>query len=163
MQRKAHWEGVYASKRPETLSWYQSSARLSMQLIGKAGIGPAGRIIDVGGGASVLVEQLLDAGYQDVTVLDISGAALDRVRSRLGEHAAEVTWIEADVTAADLPAASFDLWHDRAVFHFLVDPAERRAYVRAMRAALRPGGHVVIATFAEDGPAALQRPAGAAL
>ena len=109
-------------------------------------------VIDVGGGASVLVDGLLEAGFTDVTVLDLSGAALSASRTRLGERARLVKWIEADVTQADLPPRPFDLWHDRAVFHFLVDPADRRAYLQVLRRALRPGAHVVMATFAEDGP-----------
>ena len=152
MSSKAHWEAVYADRSPSTLSWYQPRAELSMQLIAKAAITPAGRIIDVGGGASVLAGDLLDAGYRDVTVLDISAAALAGARARLGERASEVTWVEADVIDAPLPVGRFDLWHDRAVFHFLIEPADRRAYVRALHRALRPGGHAIIATFAEDGP-----------
>ncbi len=152
MSRKAHWEGVYTQKAPETVSWYQPRAAVSMRLIERAGVSPGDRIIDVGGGASVLVENLLEAGHREVTVLDLSGAALARTRSRLGGRAAAVTWLEADVTAADLPAAGYDLWHDRAVFHFLVEPGDREAYLRTLRQALRPGGHAIIATFAEDGP-----------
>jgi ubiquinone/menaquinone biosynthesis C-methylase UbiE len=152
VSRKAHWEGVYRQKAPETVSWYQPRASVSLRLIELAGVGPGDRIIDVGGGASVLVENLLEAGHREVTVLDLSGAALARARSRLGERAAAVTWLEADVTAADLAPGAYDLWHDRAVFHFLVAPGERRAYVSTLRGALRPGGHVIIATFAEDGP-----------
>ena len=152
MSRKAHWEGVYTQKAPETVSWYQPRAAMSLRLIEQAGVGPGDQIIDVGGGASVLVENLLEAGHRELTVLDLSGAALARTRSRLGGRAAAVSWLEADVTAADLPAAGYDLWHDRAVFHFLVEPGDREAYLRTLRQALRPGGHVIIATFAEDGP-----------
>jgi len=153
MSRKAHWEGVYTQRAPETVSWYQPRAAVSMRLIELAGVGPGDRIIDVGGGASVLVENLLEAGHQEVTVLDLSAAAQARARSRLGGRAAAVTWLESDVTAADLPAGAYDLWHDRALFHFLVEPGDREAYLRTLRQALRPGGHAVIATFAEDGPA----------
>ena len=152
MSRKAHWEAVYTQKAPETVSWYQPRASVSLRLIELAGVGPGDRIIDVGGGASVLVENLLEAGHRELTVLDLSGAALARTRSRLGGRAAAVTWLEADVTATNLPAAGYDLWHDRAVFHFLVEPGDREAYLRTLRQALRPGGHVIIATFAEDGP-----------
>jgi ubiquinone/menaquinone biosynthesis C-methylase UbiE len=152
VSRKAHWEGVYRQKAPETVSWYQPRAAVSMRLIERAGVGAGDRIIDVGGGASVLVENLLEAGHPELTVLDLSRAALARTRSRLGGRAAAVTWLEADVTAADLPAAGYDLWHDRAVFHFLVEPGDREAYLRTLRQALRPGGHAIIATFAEDGP-----------
>lgn len=152
MSRKVHWEGVYTQKAPETLSWYQPRAAVSLRLIELAGVGPGDRIIDVGGGASVLVENLLEAGHRELTVLDLSGAALARTRSRLRGRAAAVTWLEADVTSADLAPGAYDLWHDRAVFHFLVEPGDRRAYVSTLRGALRPGGHVIIATFAEDGP-----------
>lgn len=152
MKRKTHWEGVYGAKAPESVSWYQPQASRSLELIKESGVGPFGRIIDVGAGASVLVDNLLDAGYRDLTVLDISAAALERARSRLGARAGDVTWIESDVTGTDLPAGAFDLWHDRAVFHFLVDPGDRQAYLQVLRRALRPGGYVIIATFAEDGP-----------
>jgi len=152
VSRKDHWDRVYADKAPESVSWYQARARLSMKLVERAGLARSGPIIDVGGGASVMVDDLLDAGYRDVAVLDISGAALDRARTRLGPRAGEVTWIEADVVEADLPAGSFDLWHDRAVFHFLVHPGDRLAYLRTLQRALRPRGHAIIATFAEDGP-----------
>lgn len=152
MSRKTHWEDVYTSRAPESVSWYQPRASRSLELVGKAGIGRSGRIIDVGAGASVLVSDLLDAGYRDLTVLDISAAALDRARARLGARAGDVSWVEADVVGANLPAAAFDLWHDRAVFHFLVDARDRQAYVRTLRSSLRPGGHAIIATFAEDGP-----------
>jgi len=152
MSCKAHWDAVYADRAPDSVSWYQPHAGQSMRLIAKAGVGPDARIVDIGGGASVLVDDLLQAGHHNVSVLDISGAALARSRSRLGARAVDVTWIEADATAGRLPAGTFDLWHDRAVFHFLIDPVDRLSYLRAMRHALRPGGHVVMATFAEDGP-----------
>jgi SAM-dependent methyltransferase len=125
---------------------------MSLRLIAGTGVSRSAPVIDVGGGASVLVDGLLEAGFTDVTVLDLSGAALASSRARLGARASSVQWTEADVTRADLPPRSFDLWHDRAVFHFLTDRADRLAYLRVLRHALRPGGHVVIATFAEDGP-----------
>lgn len=152
MSRKSHWEGVHSTKAPESVSWYQPRAVRSLEFIERTGIGPAARIIDVGAGASVLVADLLDAGYRDLTVIDISAAALDRSRAQLGKRATNVTWIESDVTTAGLPAGAFDLWHDRAVFHFLVDPGDRQAYLQSLQRALRPGGHAIIATFAEDGP-----------
>ena len=125
---------------------------MSLRLITGTGVSRSAPVIDVGGGASVLVDGLLDSGFTDVTVLDLSGAALAVSRARLGGRARSVRWIEADVMRAELPPHSFDLWHDRAVFHFLVDPADRRAYLQVLRRALRPGAHVVMATFAEDGP-----------
>jgi ubiquinone/menaquinone biosynthesis C-methylase UbiE len=152
VSRKTHWEGVYSTKSPEAVSWYQPRAGLSLELIRRTGIDRPARIIDVGGGASVLVDDLLGAGYRDLTVLDISAEALARARARLGSRAGEVAWVEADVVEAGLPAATFDLWHDRAVFHFLLEAGDRQAYVRTLRRVLRPGGHAIIATFAEDGP-----------
>jgi SAM-dependent methyltransferase len=125
---------------------------MSLRLIAATGLAGSAPVIDVGGGASVLVDGLLEAGFTDVTVLDLSGAALAASRARLGRSAGSVRWIEADITRADLPPRSFDLWHDRAVFHFLTDRADRQAYLRVLRHALRPGASVVIATFAEDGP-----------
>lgn len=151
MNRKQHWEEVYETKLPDEVSWFQQRPELSLRMIGAMNLGKADGIIDVGGGASVLVDFLLDEGYENLTVLDISAAALARARQRLGERAAKVKWIEADVTAFQSPAM-LALWHDRAVFHFLTAAADRGAYVRTLRQALRPGGHVIIATFAADGP-----------
>lgn len=149
---KAHWEQVYASKSSEAVSWYQPHAALSLELIRNCGLGPAAPIIDVGGGASTLVDDLLAAGHSDLTVLDLSANALAAARRRLGEAAARVHWIEADVTAAGLPRGRFAIWHDRAVFHFMTTPAQRAAYVATVRHAVRPGGYVIVASFAEDGP-----------
>ena len=152
MDRKAHWETVYGTKRPDQVSWYQREATLSLTLIRRAVPDVAARIIDVGAGASTLVDGLLAAGYSHVTVLDVSRAALEQARARLVHAASKVQWIEADVLAAPLQDAAYDLWHDRAVFHFLTDVKDRAAYVAQMRRALRPRGYVLIATFAEDGP-----------
>ena len=152
MDRKAHWETVYGTKRPDQVSWYQREATLSLTLIRRAVPDVAARIIDVGGGASTLVDGLLGAGYSHVTVLDVSRAALDQARARLVHAATRVQWIEADVLSAPLPDAAFDLWHDRAVFHFLTEEKDRGTYVAQMRRALRPRGHAVVATFADDGP-----------
>ena len=153
MQSKQHWERVYATKPPERVSWYQPHAEHSLQLIRATGVPLAAPIIDVGGGASTLVDDLLDAGYTAITVLDLSGAALAAARQRLGERAQRVQWIEADITSAALPRHGCDVWHDRAVFHFLTTVEARSAYVRAVLHAVRPGGHVIVASFAEDGPA----------
>ena len=153
MDRKAHWERVYATKGPTEVSWYQALPSRSLELILLAGVGRSSRIIDVGGGDSTLVDTLVDWQLGRVTVLDISGAALERARARLGERARDVTWIEADVIETELPALSFDVWHDRAVFHFLAgDVDERRRYVERARDALVHGGHAIVATFAADGP-----------
>jgi trans-aconitate methyltransferase len=126
MDRKAHWESVYDTKRDEELSWHQPDPALSVELIGAAS-GGRGRVIDVGGGSSSLVDHLLDMRFDKVAVLDISAAALARARTRLGERAGGVEWIEADVTQAD-DVGRFDVWHDRAVFHFLTDPSQRGHY-----------------------------------
>lgn len=152
MPSKSHWEQVYASKSPTEVSWFQPRAERSLRLIQEAGMAAPVRIIDVGGGASTLVDDLLDAGYGEVTVLDLSAHALAAAQSRLGVRAREVRWIEANVLEAALPRHGFDVWHDRAVFHFLTDPADRHAYVRQVLHAVRPGGLVIVATFAPDGP-----------
>ena len=148
MGQKEHWEVVYESKRGEDLSWTQVDPRLSLSLVRETC--PAGRVIDVGGGTSMLADKLLDAGYS-VAVLDISRASLDSARKRLGMRSDRVRWIVADVTAMpDL--GTFDVWHDRAVFHFLTESADRSAYVALLTRSVPVGGHAVIATFALDGP-----------
>lgn len=152
MQSKEHWERVYSTKAADAVSWYQQHAEHSLQLIETTGVPRTASIIDVGGGASTLVDDLLARNYQDVTVLDLSAAALDSARKRLGAFAGSVTWLESDITRAELPRHAYDLWHDRAVFHFLTAPESRRAYVQAVLRSVKPGGHVIVATFAEDGP-----------
>jgi SAM-dependent methyltransferase len=152
MPSKNHWDRVYATKSPQGVSWYQPHADQSVRLIRQTGLPLSASIIDVGGGASTLVDDLLQAGYRHLTVLDLSGAALAAAQARLGDAARQVTWLEADVTRVTLPAQAFDLWHDRAVFHFLTGEREREAYVAAVMHAVKPGGHVIVATFAEDGP-----------
>lgn len=151
MDRKTHWESIYATKATDQVSWYQASPELSLSLIQATGIGKNARIIDVGGGASVLVDRLLDAGFTRVTVLDIAGTALVRAKERLGERAGRVTWIEADITTANLQGP-FDVWHDRAVFHFLTEPEDRKRYLEAVDRAVPAEGHVIIAAFALEGP-----------
>ena len=152
MQSKEHWEHAYSSKATDSVSWFQKHADLSLHLIEETGVSAAAAIIDVGGGASTLVDDLLAKGYTNLTVLDLSRAALLAAEKRLGPGARLVTWLEADITRVDLPAHSFDVWHDRAVFHFLVSPGTRRAYVENVVRSIKPGAHVIIATFAEDGP-----------
>jgi ubiquinone/menaquinone biosynthesis C-methylase UbiE len=153
MNRKSHWESVYASKASATLSWYQQHPRRSLDLINRTALPKDARIIDVGGGDSSLVDDLLGEGYRDVTVLDLSRAALNRARDRLGNVAeGQVAWLEGDILEVNLPSEAFDIWHDRAVFHFLTTADQRHAYIRAVEHAVRPGGHVIVATFAEDGP-----------
>jgi len=149
---KTHWEEVYAQRTPDSVSWFQPHAEHSLELIARAGLARDAAIIDVGGGASTLVDDLLVRGYHDLTVLDLSAAALAAAQARLGDDARRVSWVEADITAVDLPRQRYDLWHDRAVFHFLTDAAQRHAYVERVLQSVKPGGHVIVATFAEDGP-----------
>lgn len=150
--RTAHWEGVYRTKGSDEVSWYQAEPTRSLALLREAGAGPATTILDVGGGDSTLVDAVVATGHGRMTVLDLSSAALARARARLGDRAHQVTWIEGDVTQVVLPPQAFDVWHDRAVFHFLTGAEDRRRYVEAATATLRPGGTLLMATFAPDGP-----------
>ncbi len=152
MTNKAHWEQVYQNKPADTVSWYQPHAEKSLALIRSIAGRSAVALIDVGAGASSLVDDVLAEGLAQVTVLDISATALAQVQQRLGERARLVRWMEADVTQASLPSAAFDIWHDRAVFHFLTELVQREAYVAQVRRALKPGGHLLLATFAAHGP-----------
>ena len=152
MQQKNHWEHVYSTKPTDAVSWFQEHAEQSLRLIRDTGIPSSSGIIDVGGGASTLVDDLLRHDYSNVTVLDLSGAALASVKMRLGEAASKVNWVEGDITKVSFPVHAFDVWHDRAVFHFLTDEADRQAYVETVLRSVKPGGHVIVATFAEDGP-----------
>jgi len=149
---KTHWERIYEKKGPKQVSWYQEHAQYSLQYIRNTGIQKTGHIIDVGGGASTLVDDLIADGFQNISVLDVSGTALQLAHQRLGAKANDVKWIEADITQADLPHHAYDLWHDRAVFHFLTQAEDRQRYVEVVRHAVRKGGHVIVATFAPDGP-----------
>jgi SAM-dependent methyltransferase len=151
VDRRQHWESVYQTRATDAVSWFQPHAVSSLRLIARCA-GPDAQIIDVGGGASVLVDDLLDAGYRHVTVLDLAESALAASRARLGERAKTVEWIAGDITRAALPAARFDVWHDRAVFHFLTDPADRARYVEQVLRAVKPGGHVIVAAFGPGGP-----------
>lgn len=153
IDRRQHWETIYRSRSADAVSWFQPHAAASLRLIARCA-GPAARVIDVGGGASVLVDDLLDAGYRHVTVLDLAESALAASRARLGERAGRVEWIADDITRAALPAARYDVWHDRAVFHFLTDPADRARYVAQVLRAVKPGGHVIVAAFGPGGPLA---------
>ena len=151
MNLKEHWNHVYQTKEHDDVSWYQSRPATSLKLIEACGVGKQEGIIDVGGGASVLVDFLLDAGFTRLAVLDISAVALAYAKERLGARAGNVEWFEADVTRFASPHC-FNLWHDRAVFHFLTDKADRQKYVQTLKRTLTPDGHVIIATFAIDGP-----------
>lgn len=152
MNTRAHWEQVYRTKGPDQVSWYQAEARLSRRLIEQVAPDRGARIIDVGAGASTLVDGLLAAGYHRITIVDLSREALAVAQRRLGGRAAIVEWRADDVLTASFAPASFDVWHDRAVFHFLTAATDRARYVAQVRGALRPGGHALVATFAEDGP-----------
>lgn len=148
---QTHWDAVYAKKGTAEVSWYEPRPEKSLELIRSAGIRSTDPIIDVGAGASFLVDELLAAGYGDLTVLDLSVSALDKLRNRLGASASSVTLVHQDVTAFR-PARQYALWHDRAVFHFLVQREDRERYVNALRQGVRPGGHVLMATFGPAGP-----------
>jgi SAM-dependent methyltransferase len=150
--RKAHWEGVYAQKEPTGVSWYEAVPAASLALLEAAGAGVEDPLVDVGGGASTLVDHLLARGHRRLTVLDLAGGALARAQERLGGEAARVEWVAADVLDWRPEPHAFRFWHDRAVFHFLTDEATRAAYVATVRHALAPGGQLVLATFAPDGP-----------
>jgi trans-aconitate methyltransferase len=149
--RKSHWERVYATKTETEVSWYQADPAPSLETLARAGADRRSAVIDVGGGTSSLVDRLIHGGYEDVTVLDVSAAALAAARARLGEAGRKVHWLVADATEW-APERRYDVWHDRAAFHFLVDPEDRAAYVERLREALPPGGRAIIATFAPDGP-----------
>ncbi|MGH8107280.1 MAG: class I SAM-dependent methyltransferase [Arenimonas sp.] len=152
MQSKDHWERVYTTKSTDAVSWFQEHAENSLRLIHETGVALDAGIIDIGGGASTLVDDLLARGYSNLSVLDLSAAAMQATQKRLGVQAKQVKWLEADITQMKLPIHAFDVWHDRAVFHFLTSPEDRHAYVHAVLRAVKPGGHVIVATFAEDGP-----------
>ncbi|RDV24555.1 methyltransferase domain-containing protein [Alteromonas aestuariivivens] len=152
MKAKQHWEQVYTTKNADKVSWFQESALLSVHLIQQAGLSFDAKIIDVGGGASPLVGNLLELGYSNITVLDLSEQSLVESQARLPDSPVSVQWIAADILHANLPDEIYDVWHDRAAFHFLTTPAERSAYVGRVLKAVKPGGWVVMATFAHDGP-----------
>ena len=152
MDTGSHWENIYRTKAPNAVSWYRSHLDRSLALIESASPDRKAGIIDVGGGASTLVDDLLARGYRNLTVLDVSQTALDVTKTRLGESGKGVRWICADATQADLPDQAFDVWHDRAVFHFLTAPEQRNAYVSLAARAVKPGGHVIVGTFGPEGP-----------
>ena len=151
MDSREHWDQVYRSKGAGGVSWYQQTADFSLRMIA-AECGTDSAIIDVGGGASTLVDGLIEAGYRDITVLDWSRTALELAQQRLGVLSKRVRWLEGNVLAAELKPSSYDVWHDRAVFHFLDASHDRDRYIEQVRRAVKPGGHVLVATFAEDGP-----------
>lgn len=152
MNREKHWDGIYQAKSPTEVSWYQPEAHLSLQLIRRVAPELDAPVLDVGGGASTLVDGLLGAGYRDITVLDLAPAALARAQERLRERTTLVRWIVADALEAPLASASSAVWHDRGVFHFLTEAWERAGYVAQAQRVVRPGGHVIVASFAPNGP-----------
>jgi len=152
MDNKAHWSKIYQTKGADQVSWYQVNPALSLHMIQQTGIALDEPIMDVGAGASTLVDHLVNLGYQNLTLLDLSAEALQVAQMRLGEKARALTWLEGDVTMASLPEHHYAVWHDRAVFHFLTDPHARQQYVQQVARSVRVGGHIIIATFALDGP-----------
>ncbi len=152
MDNKRHWEKVYDTKAPEAVSWYAPHLETSLNLIHQASTDKSSAIIDIGGGESTLVDDLLFEGYEDISVLDISQKAIDVARARIGERADTVHWYCADITQATLPQNYFDVWHDRAVFHFLTEEAQRASYVEQVMRSVKHGGYVIMSTFGPEGP-----------
>ncbi len=152
MNAEAHWEAIYRTKAPDAVSWYRRHLEVSLGLIERAAGSRSAAIIDVGGGESTLVDDLIERGFENIAVLDISSTALDATKKRLGQDGERVRWLAADITRVSLPRHSFDVWHDRAVFHFLTHAEDRAAYVRNVLDAMRPCGHVIVSTFGPEGP-----------
>jgi 2-polyprenyl-3-methyl-5-hydroxy-6-metoxy-1,4-benzoquinol methylase len=149
---KTHWEKVYATKAPDAVSWYRPHLETSLALIERATAGYSASIIDIGAGESTLVDDLLATGYENITVLDVSQTAVDVTKTRLGLLAKKIDWIVGDITQVQLEPFAYDVWHDRAVFHFLASTEQRAAYVRSVAKAVNPGGHVIVSTFGPEGP-----------
>lgn len=152
MDSQTHWEKIYKEKAADAVSWYRPHLEKSLALIEKAAPSGSASVIDVGGGESTLVDDLLARGYENITVLDISHAAIDANKKRLGRVSERVHWLCADITRADLGPSAYDVWHDRAVFHFLTTTSDRLAYVRQVARAVKPGGYVIVSTFGPEGP-----------
>jgi 2-polyprenyl-3-methyl-5-hydroxy-6-metoxy-1,4-benzoquinol methylase len=152
VEARQHWERVYRTKQPTEVSSYAPHLDLSLRIIEEAARERGSRIIDVGGGEATLVDDLLDRGYRHLSVLDVSATGLDVVKARLGERVGAVNWLCGDVTTYPFTRHQYDVRHDRAVFHFLTDPKDRAAYVRQVSYAVKPGGHVIVATFGPEGP-----------
>ena len=149
--RKTHWQNIYRERTPSEVSWYQKKPQLSLDLIHDAGVNEDDAIIDIGGGASVLVDHLVEQGFRHLAVLDISATALNQTKQRLGPAAEQIEWFETDVTSFQAPH-QYDIWHDRAVFHFLTDASDRKQYVKTLKQSLKPGGNLILAAFAIGGP-----------
>ena len=152
MNAKTHWEKVYTTKEPEAVSWYRAHLETSLTLVERAADSHSASIIDIGAGESTLVDDLLAKGYENITVLDVSQTALEVTKKRLGLLSEQVNWIVADITQVHLESFAYDVWHDRAVFHFLTSIEQRAAYVRNVAKAVKPGGHVIVSTFGPEGP-----------
>jgi SAM-dependent methyltransferase len=152
MDMQQHWSEVYQAKTPDNVSWYQERPELSLSLIEKTGLSKSARIIDVGAGASTLADYLLSLDYRELSLLDISPESLDISKKRLGEKANEIKWLVGNITTVTLPKAAYDIWHDRAVFHFLIEESQRLAYLQQVKQSLAAKGHLIMATFASDGP-----------
>lgn len=152
MDAKTHWENVYTTKAPESVSWYRAHLETSIALVGRATGSLSASIVDIGGGESTLVDDLLVRGYKNLTVLDISQTAIDVTKKRLGSAAEQVHWLVGDIVEVELDPQVYDVWHDRAVFHFLRTPDQRVNYVRQVTLAVKPGGHVIVSTFGPEGP-----------
>jgi len=152
MDAKAHWEKVYQTKEPEAVSWYRAHLETSLALIERAANSRSASIIDIGAGESTLVDDLLARGYKAITVLDVSETAFDVTKKRLGSLAKQINWIVADITQVQLEPLAYDVWHDRAVFHFLISMEQRAAYIRNVANAVKNDGHVIVSTFGPEGP-----------
>jgi len=152
VDKKRHWEKVYTANEPDPVSWYRAHLETSLALIERAAVARSASIIDIGGGESTLVDDLLHRGYKNLTVLDVSRTAIEVTKKRLGAASEQVRWLLGDIVEIELEPLGYDLWHDRAVFHFLTTPERRLAYVRQVTRAVRPGGHVIVSTFGPEGP-----------
>jgi len=152
MDARSHWENVYTTKAPEAVSWYRLHLEKSLEIVERVAPDRSVAIIDVGGGESTLVDDLLARGYQNVAVLDVSPTAIDVAKRRLGRAADSVQWIVGDITSVELPSSAYDVWHDRAVFHFLTEKEQRAAYARQVARVVKPGGYVLVSTFGPEGP-----------
>ncbi len=152
MDPQSHWENIYGKKAPDAVSWYRPHLERSLEFIEHAPPGRSASIIDVGGGESTLVDDLIARGYGNITVLDISQIAVEVTKKRLGAVSENVRWLIGDITSTELEPCSYDIWHDRAVFHFLTAMDERISYVRQVAKSVKPGGHVIVSTFGPEGP-----------
>ncbi|MFI5116035.1 MAG: class I SAM-dependent methyltransferase [Terriglobales bacterium] len=152
MDATTHWDKVYTTKAPDAVSWYRPHLETSLALIERAAEARSASILDVGGGESTLVDDLLLRGYENITVLDVSQTAIELTKGRLGPAAEQVRWLVADITEVELEPRAYDVWHDRAVFHFLTSPEQRIAYVRQVARGVKPGGHIIVSTFGPEGP-----------